>query len=377
MLSSGPLKRFVATPFTLTHQWVSAWTQYLGSTPTPGQFFTDSANFWSAMLAQQAPEFAHANTVVAQWPIAKLRDFSTATATATAHYPTLVLPPRSGMTSAGVDVSRDASLIGTLQGAGHGQTFSLDWLPAQGETAQAGIVQHVQVVQEAIDHLGGRVHLVGYSQGGWMGAIVAALRPETVVTLTLGAAPIDCHAGLDRPAVTSYRALGKVGDLAEPLDRVQWVYPGILQAGLLRTMEWTEDTARAAAMWAGIGDPAKREQNAAIRQWLNTPEDLPGPFVRWMLEELFAQNKLVHGDLMIGTELIDLSRIECPLYLIAGERDVISPPDQLWAITDLVATPAEHIHRVLAPAGHLDLMFDSEILADYWLPLLSSSASTA
>lgn len=373
MLSSGPLKRFVATPFTLTHQWVSAWTQYLASAPTPSQFLTDSINFWSTMLTQQAPEFAHANTIVAQWPIAKLRDFSTGAA----NYPTLVLPPRSGMTSAGVDVSRDSSLIGTLLRAGHRQTFSLDWLPARGETAQAGIVEHVQVVQEAIDHLGGRVHLVGYSQGGWLGAIVAALRPETIVTLTLGAAPIDCHAGLDRPAVTSYRALGKVGDLAEPLDRVQWVYPGILQAGLLRTMEWTDDTARAAALWAGIADTAQREQNAAIRQWLNTPEDLPGPFVRWMLEELFAQNKLVRGDLTIGNERVDLSRIECPLYLIAGERDVISPPEQLWAITDLVATPADEIHRVLAPAGHLDLLFDAEILADYWLPLLSSSASAA
>lgn len=373
MLPLDLLKSVVVAPLTLTEQWLGAWSQYLGGMPTPGQFVTDCVKFWATLCAQQRPQFAHPNVVVGRWSIAKLRDFSTEEA----RYPTLVVAPRSGMSSAGVDLDMQSSLIGTLLAAGHHGTHCLDWVPATTETAAAGISEHVEVIQEAIDLLGGRVHLVGFSQGGWMAAIVSALCPETVVTVTLGAAPIDFHAGLDRPTITGYRALSKVGDLTEPVEESRWVYPGILQAGLLRTMEWSEDSAHAAATWAEIGNTIQWQQNAAIRQWLNAPEDLPGPFVRWMINELFAANKLIRTDLMIGGQRVDLSKIECPLYLIAGAQDVICPAAQVWALSEAVSTSPHEICQVEAPAGHVGLLFDPKVLADYWSPMLSASATVA
>ncbi|MGJ3507201.1 alpha/beta fold hydrolase [Enemella sp. A6] len=368
---SQPLQRVLLTPFTLTRQLVEGWAGYLSHAATrptgPVEFWTDTGNFWSSMFDPTPPTFAHPHEVVREWPIARLLDFG---ADEPDRLPTLVLPPRSGMTSSGVDLSESAGLIGTLLASGHHRTHSLEWFPATGETASVGIIEHVEVVREAITELGGRVHLVGFSQGGWLAAIIAALDPDSVATLTLGAAPIDCHAGLDLPGRVTYRALGGISDLAGDLIGGRWIYPGMFQAGLLRTMEWTEDSARAAKLWAEIGSPELMAQNAAVRRWLNTPEDLPGPFVRWTVDELFAANKLIRGELSIGDEQVDLSRISCPLFLITGDKDVICPPAQLLAIEDVVSTRPELIHRADAPVGHLDLLFDRTVLAEQWAPLL-------
>ncbi|NLT31476.1 MAG: alpha/beta hydrolase, partial [Propionibacterium sp.] len=358
MISPTPLQRVLLTPWTLTRQAMSGWAEYLGRAVRepvgPWGFLVDTSNFWAAMVNLQPPTFAHPNRVLREWPIARLRDFG---AEGAEGLPTLVLPPRSGMTSAGVDLSPSASLIGTLLAAGHDRTHSLEWFAATADTCSVSIDEHVAVVREAIAELGGRVHLVGFSQGGWLAAMIAALDPDTVATLTLGAAPIDCHAGLDLPGRVTYRALGGISDLAGDRIGNRWIYPGMFQAGLLRTMEWTEDSARAAKLWAEVGSPELLAENAAVRQWLNTPEDLPGPFVRWTVDELFADNKLFRGELQVGEEHVDPARIACPLFLITGERDLICPPAQLLAIEQVVSSPADRIHRATAPVGHLDLLF--------------------
>jgi hypothetical protein len=41
--------------------------------------------------------------------------------------------------------------------------------------------------------------------------------------------------------------------------------------------------------------------------------------------------------------------------LLAGIKDHITPPEQVWALADLVATPAGHISRELVDGGHLGL----------------------
>jgi len=52
---------------------------------------------------------------------------------------------------------------------------------------------------------------------------------------------------------------------------------------------------------------------------------------------------------------VNLSAVDCPIFLLAGIKDHITPPEQVWALADLVATPAGHISRELVDAGHLGL----------------------
>ena len=52
------------------------------------------------------------------------------------------------------------------------------------------------------------------------------------------------------------------------------------------------------------------------------------------------QNELIDGRLVVDGRRADLANITCPLFLLAGARDHITPPAQLFAAADAVGTPA-------------------------------------
>ena len=60
--------------------------------------------------------------------------------------------------------------------------------------------------------------------------------------------------------------------------------------------------------------------------------------------------------LELGAALERLTGLRADIHDPArGYQDRITPPEQVWALADLVATPAEDISRELVDAGHLGL----------------------
>ena len=74
----------------------------------------------------------------------------------------------------------------------------------------------------------------------------------------------------------------------------------------------------------------------------------------------------------VGGEHVELARIECPLNLLAGAADHITPPDQVFALADYASTPAEDTERCLASGGHLGLFMGHKALREQWPPLLAA-----
>jgi poly(3-hydroxybutyrate) depolymerase len=89
----------------------------------------------------------------------------------------------------------------------------------------------------------------------------------------------------------------------------------------------------------------------------------------WIIEHLFVHNELARGVLVVDGRQVDLSAVDCPIFLLAGIKDHITPPEQVWALADLVATPAGHISRELVDGGHLGLFMGRAALAEHWTPI--------
>lgn len=71
---------------------------------------------------------------------------------------------------------------------------------------------------EAVDAVGGRAHLVGLCEGGWLSAMLAARFADKVFLLVLEGSPIDTHTGDEpvmrvgrRTPMAYYRYLGALG----------------------------------------------------------------------------------------------------------------------------------------------------------------------
>src|SRR5947209_20324861 len=185
------------SPYTsagLFDSWVEAWEsavkgagECLAAALTRGPWSLDVPRWVQVSTDRGRPAWTTPHEIVFDAPIARLRDFSTASSRSKV-VPTLVLPPQAGHDSCIVDYSAEQSQMGAILDAGLKRAFSLDWKGATAETADATIDDYLEVIDQSIDHAGGRVNLIGDCQGGWLAAMYAAIHPERVNTLTIAGA---------------------------------------------------------------------------------------------------------------------------------------------------------------------------------------------
>ncbi len=222
--------------------------------------------------------------------------------------------------------------------------------------------------------MGGRANLVGNCQGGWLAAIYAALYPERVHTLTLAGAPIDFHAG-ESVIASSTRVLTAALGLA-PYKALVAAGGGNMPGRAVLTnfiaIQPQSEVARQLQLLENIDDAAHVERYRVFEDWFKHTQDIPGAFYLWLVEHLFHRNELISGDLVIDGRRVDLGAITCPLFLLAGSTDHITPPPQLFAAAAAVGTPAERITMRTATGGHLGLFMGRDALREDWPPLLEA-----
>jgi poly(3-hydroxyalkanoate) synthetase len=263
--------------------------------------------------------------------------------------------------------------MGAILEAGLERALALDWVGATPATAEASIEQYLEVVDEAVDRCGGTVNLIGDCQGGWLAAIYSALRPERINTLTLAGAPIDFHAG-EAVIAEIVSQLAPDGNL--------WFYEALVAAGggVLKghhmlsgfiAINPADEISRQLELLRSVGDPHHVDRYTEFEDWFKHTQDIPGAFYLWIVRHLFAENALIEGELEIGGTRVELEKIDVPLNLLGGERDHITPPEQVFALADACATPAEQVRTFLSTGGHLGLFMGREALRDHWPALLA------
>lgn len=348
------------------------WSSAINRSATPLDLFDTLDNWWQAASARKPPSWSTPHQVIRTWPIARLRDFSSPNSRPDV-VPVLVLPPQAGHDSCIVDFSPGQSQIETIRTVGLDKVASLDWVGATSETRNTTVEEYLAVVAESIELLGGRVNLVGDCQGGWLAAIYAALYPDTVHTLTIAGAPIDTRRG--SPQLQQW--LGIVSPLRMLSAHRQLVamhggiLPGRYQLTGFKAMEPGGEIERLARLLGNAHDLDELAHYAKFADWFEHTQDIPGAFYLWVVKHLFARNELAAGTLSVAGKRVDLSRIRCPIYMIAGERDHITPAPQVWSLEDCVSTDRREMTRRLAAAGHLGLFMGRHALQDHWTPVFT------
>jgi poly(3-hydroxybutyrate) depolymerase len=371
----------MATAQGLLDSWLQGWTAavdgFAGLTDCAVAALTgdreplDVPRWLTTTYKRGAPSWTTPHEIVFEAPIARLRGFSTTRSRKLV--PTLVLPPQAGHDSCIVDYSADQSQMRTIIDCGLTRALSLDWVGATRETADASVSDYLDVVDRAVDQCGGRVNLIGDCQGGWLAAIYAALAPERVNTLTLAGAPIDFHAG--EPVIHEVLQYLTPGGHLGFYESLVAAGGGVLKgecmlAGFI-LIQPRDEVSRQLELLAHLDDGAHVARYREFEDWFKHTQDIPGAFYLWIVEHLFRDNALVAGELEIDGRPVDLGRIDMPLHLLAGAADHITPPDQVFAIADLAATPPDQVWRDVTPGGHLGLFMGHEALREHWPPLLA------
>jgi polyhydroxyalkanoate depolymerase len=309
-----------------------------------------------------APRFATANAVTLELRTLRLRQYGDAQA---GTIPTLVDAPYAGHTATIADYHKGQSLIETLLANGHRRVLLTDWKSAGADMKDFDIDNYLAELNVCVDDLGGRVNLIGLCQGGWMSAMFAARYPHKAASLVLAGSPIDTQAGngplkqmVNEMPASFYDELVQAGG---GLMRGRFMLEG--WKAMHPGEQYVDKYLR---LYEHIDDPDYVSKTEAFERWYENPIDLPGRWYLQAVNQLFRENRLAKGQFVGLGRRLALGDIRCPVYLLAGDADDITPKEQVFAAEGLLGTPRSRIVKALAPGGHVGLFMGAKTLREHW-----------
>jgi poly(3-hydroxyalkanoate) synthetase len=337
---------------------------------TPLDVVRDVARWWQAASVRSEPTWASPNRIELESELVRLRAFGPEEPDPVV--PTLLFPPQAGHSSCIVDYSAEQSQVKTARAAGLTHLYSLDWIGATERTRHAGVGDYLRFAERAIEHIGGPVNLIGDCQGGWLATIYAALHPEHVHTLTIAGAPIDFHGG--EGVIHDYVEFLSPADIRF-YEEVVRLGGGVLKGEFMLNgfiaIKPENEVAKHLQLLNRIRDEEHVARHRAFEDWFKHTQDIPGDFYLWIVERLFRDNALIRGELEVEGHRVDLAEIRCPLNLLAGTADHITPPAQVFALAEAASTPAADVVERVTAGGHLGLFMGREALREHWPAILA------
>ncbi|MDD4801336.1 MAG: alpha/beta fold hydrolase [Syntrophomonas sp.] len=324
------------------------------------------------LIALQEPhvKWSTPNNIIYEHQTLRLRHFPNKRAT-NAKRPVLILPPQAGHSSVLADYSPAQSLVRVFHRYGY-DVYVTEWLSATYEYRTLGMDDFIRLTDEAVDMVREKtdvykIHLVGQCQGGWQASIYTSLFPDKISTLVSAAAPIDVKA-----------APSQIIDNAQmPLPVFEFLVAtgnGLMQGKYIvngfKNMQPEEHYVKKYGnLWNMIktGDEESLKRFITFENWYELTHDLPGRFYLDAIKNIFKANNLTQpGSFKLNGRAVDLRSISCPVILMAGKKDHITPPPQQFALKNLISTPPDDIVEILTEGGHIGTLMGTESLREDW-----------
>ena len=271
--------------------------------------------------------------------------------------PVLIVAPFAVHDASIADFAERHSLAQSLAAGNLGLIALTFWKSATADMRDFGIDVYLCDLNVAIDDLGGRVSLVGLCQGGWLAALYASRFPAKVAKLVLAGAPIDLAAS--ESSITRSLAAFSPAAIEHFVD-----LGGGRVSGPLALAVWSqgrEEEYRAEAALQCQGDAALIAKYDA---WNARTVDLPGVYFLQTAEWLFRENRLARGCFPALGRLVHLSKIEAPIFVLAGAEDEVVAVPQAVAVKSLCrgASVAVRVEQ----GRHLSLFMGRRTVEGAW-----------
>lgn len=336
----------------------------------------DYVRWLGAVWNRQPPKWNTPNVVTLESPFALLRDFSRGNPDVV---PTLIFPPMAGHSSHIID-AKGQSQIQLIIDNGLTRVFCFEWLSATKATKNVTIEDRMLFIDRAVTHIlvktgASKVNIVGNCQGGWESAIWAALHPELVNTFIIAGAPIDTSVDINPdllPLIKSFKAMGP-GAVKFTLDAMiameGGVHRGLSQISMFVMFHpFAHQMAAYRLLWH-MREPGEVERFTQFYDWYFWPVDMSGAMFKWCLPHIFIDNELYRGELVIAGEKVDLHNITCPVFILAGEADDITPPAQMMNMANVLGS--ERVEKYMTPGGHLGVFIGHRSQTTVWPEMLA------
>jgi polyhydroxyalkanoate synthase len=263
-----------------------------------------------------------------------------------------------------LDLQEDRSFVRNLVEAGC-ELYVIDWghpTPADryddfGDLVNIYMDAFVDAIRkrEGID----KVNLLGICQGGVLSLLYAALHPEKVRNLVTLVTPVDFHADriderLDQGFMNVWMR-GLTHDDVDALIDAMGNIPGEIGGAMFSMMTPFRSLAKYNLTLLDVGQDREKFLNfLRMEKWLADRPAHPGEAARQWLKDLYQDNKLVKGELVVGDRRVDLGNLTMPVLNIFSETDHIIPAPSSRALRGAVGT--QDYSESSVKGGHIGIL---------------------
>ena len=255
-----------------------------------------------------------------------------------------------------LDIAPKASVIEGLTNMGY-EVYLLDWGSPGYEDKKIGIDTYIEkylrtAVKRVIRHSGAEeITLIGYCLGGTIASIYASIAEEPIKNLIVATVPIDFQPfmGPDKWA-EGFRA----GDINfERFIDTYGIIPPKLVEGMFRAIGAPIYFTNYTNLLHRAHDSKYVDKWRRMNKWTLDQVPFAGEAYRQLARDLFKENKLVKGEMMVGNKVVDLKNIKANLFVVSGSRDNLILEEQSKPIMDLASSKDKTY--ITVEAGHVSL----------------------
>jgi polyhydroxyalkanoate synthase subunit PhaC len=250
-----------------------------------------------------------------------------------------------------LDLTPDDSLVKYLVGCGH-TVFMLSWRNPDGADGGLGMDDYLSLgVMAAIESVHAlqprvRIHAMGYCLGGTLLAIAAAVlgakEQNPLKTLSLLAAQVD----FNQPGELGLFIDESQISFLEGLMAERGYLDGRQMAGAFQLINSKD------LVWSKLVHEylmGAQTPMTAMKAWNADATRLPARMHSEYLRRLYLRNDLAEGRYPVAGKPVRLADIDLPMFVVATERDHVSPWKSVYQVLHLVRSPTSF---VLSSGGH-------------------------
>jgi len=200
-----------------------------------------------------------------------------------------------------------------------------------------------------------KINLLGVCQGGTFSTIYTSLHQEKINALVTMVTPVDFS-----PCDALLFAWSKYLD-ADALVDAFGVVPGSMMNVsflMLKPFSLSLDKYIGLATSKQIDDPEFLINFLRMEKWIFDSPGQAGETLRQFINDLYKDNKLVKGELVLGDKTVNLKNITCPLFAICAEYDHLVPLSSSRPLMDSVGSTDKSFQSF--PVGHIGMYVSSK-----------------
>ena len=205
--------------------------------------------------------------------------------------------------------------------------------------------------------------MLGWCIGAILTTMYAALRPDDgLKNLLLLTAPLDFT---DKTAGGFVRWVNDAHFDPEKIIEAFGNVPGEMIDYGAKALKPVENYIGSyLTLWDKLDNPRAVEAWHAMNTWVTDLIPMAGATYKQLIQELYRENRLIEGRMIIRGERVDLSRIRANLLNVIALADHISPPCQSESIMTKVSSKDQLLLKV--KGGHIGMMAGSGALKYTW-----------